>query len=289
MTAPRELSALQAWMRAVVSHPAGVDSGIRSDEARRWLAIEPSELDHIILPSSSMTSHQRLAVYAHAYWARLIDCLRQDFPMLCATLGQKAFDRLAAEYLHAYPSTSYTLARLADRFPQYLAETRPAKEPRDGPRDWADFVVELAEFERAISQVFDAEGGETVGFLSPADVVDIPSEQWHAARLACIPCLRLCAFHFPINDFYTAMRQGQNPPMHEPRKTFVALSRRNYIVRRHALTADAHQILSALVAGKTLGEALAGLTEASGLTPDTIRRWFEEWTAAGFFRAVAIG
>ena len=46
-----------------------------------------------VLPSQSQSASQRLAIYEHAYLARLQECLRESFPVLLATLGRETFDQ----------------------------------------------------------------------------------------------------------------------------------------------------------------------------------------------------
>lgn len=103
-------------------------------------------------------------MFTHGYWARLLDCLREDYPTSRSALGEEAFDAFAVGYLQTYPSESYTLGKLGARFPQYLEETSPQG---DGSDAWLIPLIELAEMERAVSDIFDAPGGETLGYLLP--------------------------------------------------------------------------------------------------------------------------
>ena len=66
--------------------------------------------------SSHQTSVERLEIYAGAYYARLLECLRAEYPIMAEAMGTELFDEFAVEYLQRYPSHSYTLNDLGGQF-----------------------------------------------------------------------------------------------------------------------------------------------------------------------------
>jgi hypothetical protein len=82
------------------------------------------ETAHFIAPSSKLTPHERLELYAQQYWWRLIDSLRDDFPKLESYLGEKDFSALLIRYLKKSPSDSYSLRNLGLRMPEFIAKDR---------------------------------------------------------------------------------------------------------------------------------------------------------------------
>ena len=114
------LPQIQRWMQSVITHPGGVEEGIRSETARRHLDLQPAELESIIRPSRALTSHQRLEIYVDAYYERLLECLREEYGCTRYALGDELFDALAFGYLQQHPSQSYTLNLLGASFPRYL-------------------------------------------------------------------------------------------------------------------------------------------------------------------------
>lgn len=287
------LARVQRWMQAVISHPGGIGSGVESDEARRHLAVLPDEIERVIAPSEQMSGEERLAIYARAYFARLLECMRSVFPCTLETLGEDAFDELALGYLERYPSRSYTLDRLGAEFARYLEETRPDLDERGRPTEtWPDFLIELAGLERAIGEVFDGPGSEGRPLLATDDLRAISADRWPQARLVTSPCLRLLALKFPLNDYFTAVRNGESPEIPEPADSYLALTRREYVVRRHALKRPQFELLGALAGGETIGTAIERAArvspEAIELLAADLERWFREWTAAGFFLRVEL-
>lgn len=286
-----QLSALQRWLQAVVSHPGGTLEGAQSDDAA---AMNLGSIDEVIAPSSKQSSTERVDVYAHGYWARLLDCLREDYPTLRSALGDEPFDAFAVSYLQTYPSESYTLGKLGARFPQYLEETSPQG---DGSDAWLVPLIELAEMERAVSDIFDAPGGETLGYLTPDDLAAIPPARRAALKLAPLPTFRLLRFRSEVNDYFTALRASKEPtevPLADLGETYLALSRRDFVVRRHPLSREQFELLTSLAAGKSLGDALIAIAEknqlehgrADGISPEQVARWFTDWSRAGFFQGL---
>ncbi len=120
-----DLDRIQRWMQSVLMHPGGVAEGVASAAAREHLEIGPEEIEQVVTPSRALTAMDRLSIYGNAYYARLLECMRDEFPVLAHALGEELFDAFAVGYLQKYPSRSYTLNDLATSFPRYLAETRP--------------------------------------------------------------------------------------------------------------------------------------------------------------------
>jgi hypothetical protein len=289
-----ELSRIQCWFQAVVTHPDGVTAGADSEEARRLINLPPGQLEKVITRSRALTAAERLAIYANAYHTRLIECLGDVFPMLKRTLGEEAFNGLAFGYLQDYPSRSYTLNELGRQFPRYLSETRPTGDPQGKlPSEWPSFLIDLARLEWAIYEVFDGPGVEGQKLLGSDEVLDVPAERWLGVRLQVVPCLQLLATSFPVNDYYTVARRANGEemiPIPAPAESFVVLTRRDYVVRRYSLSRVEFELISALQDGTTVGEAVeaAAAATSDGLEELSVnlRLWFRNWTAEGFFQAV---
>src|SRR5262245_12156156 len=217
MSEPRHtLDELQRWMQGVITHPGGVAAGIASDEARQQIALVPEQAERVVTRSQALTAIERLQIYHHAYFSRLLECLREEYSVLAAALGSELFDAFAVAYLEAHPSRSYTLGRLGAKFPEYLAETRPRDMAtvEDGPA-WPEFMIDLARLERVVNEVFDGPGAEGQPLLDGERLRSIPPERWPETRLVCVPCLRLLKLSHPVNEYFTAIRKGGKPAVPE--------------------------------------------------------------------------
>jgi hypothetical protein len=284
----RDLAQIQGWLQSVITNPSGVLDGIASDAARSHIDVVPAEVESVIERSSQQTSVERLQIYAGAYYARLLECLRAEYPIMAQAMGDELFDEFAVEYLQRHPPHSYTLNALGAKFAQFLAETRPTSTTEDN--SWLDFLVDLAKLEWCFSEVFDGPGAENQRVLGPDQVQAISAESWPETRLTPVPSLRILKLDFPVQIYYRAIRDGAEalPPEREP--TWLAISRRNFVVRHYVLTFPEAEILAAILAGDTIGDAIghcAMPTDLDAFAAD-LQRWFREWTAEGFFLTVEL-
>jgi hypothetical protein len=198
------------------------------------------------------------------------------------------------------------LNRLAESFPRFLAETRPGPAAAPSPA-WPDFLIDLATLELAIAEIFDGPGAEGEPLLAPAGLLALQAAGgFAAARLVPVPCLRLLHFRYPVNAFYSLAREAAAAesagtaasaasaglPLPDPAAEHVALSRTDFVVRRHTLSPFEAAILAALLAGAAVGDAIASAAAASdqadGDLEAQLEAAFRRWTAAGFFRAAAV-
>lgn len=132
---------------------------------------------------------QRLDVYRHAYWQRQLESLREDYPRLANVLDAD-FEQTAREYLQQHPSRSFSLRDLGRRFPDWLA-TRHQSTP----------IIELAEFERAMMDAFDA-GDARV--LTAEFLADIAVDDWPQLQMTPHPASRLLLLHSNAPTYWGA-------------------------------------------------------------------------------------
>ncbi len=286
------LGRIERWMQTVIMHPAGVQQGIASEDARRHLDITTDEIEKVITRSNALTAAERLAIYSRAYHGRLLECLRAEFPVLLHALGGELFDRFAFDYLEQYPSETYTLARLGEKFPRYLAETRPDRDAaQDSRESWPDFIIDLATLEREFSEVFDGPGVEGQSLDVESELMEaLRSAPWSEVRLVTVPCLRLLTFRYPVNAYFAAVRKKENPDLPERANTFLAVTRRNYNVFLYDLSQQQYELLSALIAGESVAQAIslaAKSTPSDGGTPAAnVHESLHNWATLNFFSAV---
>jgi hypothetical protein len=242
---------VQAWMLAVMTEPGGA----QSEAARERIDATPEE---VVRSTPGLGAGQRLELYRRGYTARLLETMRAHHPALRHALGDEVFDAFAVDYLAARPSRSYTLLDLGAGFADHLEATRP-----DGDESWPDFLIDLVRLERAFIEVYDGPGAESAELLQPGDVTA-------GARLLPVPCLRLLAARFPVADYLMAVRRREEPPLPAPRRTWLALSRRDYEVTITELDERGHALLAALIGGAPVGD-------------DDARRLPLDWAERGFF------
>lgn len=297
------LDVIQRWMQAVITHPMGVEAGVKSADAQAEIGVDAAHLERVIHPSSKLSSHDRIRVYADAYYGRLIDCLADEFAVLTQAMGEETFNEFAFEYLQNYPSRSYTLAALGSHFPDFLEQNRPDRDPsnpeQQPPVDWPDFMIGLARLEWTIAEVFDAPGVEGEPILSVDDLKNIPPTSWTDAKLEPVVCLRLLHAKYPVNAYFSAAKSaagrdgdGEGVSIPSPADEYVAIFRRDYIVRRFGLSLPQYELLRALQQGASVMQAIEAAGDATDMSDDefaaSLSHWFESWTAAGLIHRVVV-
>ena len=261
----------QRWMQAFILAEGEDEEALRAEAVQ---AEVPADVAlKMVLPSDTLTSLERVGIYRGMYLARLEEALASDYPAVKHFLNDDAFFDLVAKYVDQHPSRSYTLNRLGDHFPAFVATQV------DLPKH--EFVCELARLELALTEVFDA---EETSVLGAADIAAIPPEAWENARLKPIAALRLLAFHYPVSAYLGAVDEENPFPRIRPKDNWVLAYRSQYSLYRDNLARPAFELLSALTSGMPVGEAIGSV----GATQKKLFGWFREWMSAGLFRSVEI-
>ena len=273
MRAALDLRTLESWMQAVVMHPAGAEAGVRSREARALVAEAARELESVVLPSKSLSSAERLGIYAHMYYARLIEVMQGEYPATRQILGADAFAESCRRFVVKNPSRTRTLNSLSAKFPDFLARSLP-------PSGRHGLAVDVARIERAMEDVFDAPRSEP---MTAAEFAAIGPD----AKLRVNPALRFLKLRYPANAYMTAQRRGERPRIPRPRETHAIVFRRGYQVFRRDQEAEQVKLLQALVAGRPLAAAVRASIGSRAASADRVAerlgKWFEEWAGAQLF------
>jgi hypothetical protein len=263
---PRTLLEVQTWMlNAICGAHEHMPSAIVTDGPR-------------------LSAHDRLEIYRDGYFARLTECLRDDYPVLAATLGQARFDALCREYIANHPSCSPSLNAFGRHMAFACAETTALEAPM--------FCSELATLEWALIEVTHAP------LPVPLDLDAlrrVPPEAWNRARLIGSDALRVLSFKYPVNTHYQSYRaDGVLLPLPAAQPSATAVYRRGLVLWRLDLTPPMERVLRALLDGQPIALALAriGVDESDAVAVAEAERsvmvWFSDWISSGFFTRVVI-
>lgn len=259
------LAATQAWMQAVLIHPEGAEKGL--------------SVSQIVRGRGALSAAERLQIYAGMYPLRMNEALRSDYPALAELLGARGFERLANDYVSAHPSRSFTLARLGDRLPEFVAGWGSPR--RRG------LLADVARLELAATQVFDA---EVTAPIDPSALEAVPVVDWPRMKLVPSAAFRLVSVRPGAVDVLDAVLQGARLPKKAGRgRVEVAYFRKDFVVLRRTLGHFEGNLLASLSAGETLGAALerAARTFPGGFpSGEILSRRFGEWTRLGFFAGI---
>ena len=262
MTAP--LFQVEDWFARTITHPGTLDEVVTEFDAASYVSAGPRQ-----------SRLERIGVYHSAYRARLVECLADDYPAVAYALGHDAFVELAEAYIAAHPSRSPNLNAYGRSMPAFVEERGGAL---------SAFVHDLAVLEWTIVETIHA---------APTAAVDVESlsavrpERLGDLRLQPNSALRVLTLRYPVNRFFQAFREDRSPEIPEAEPTATAVYRRGWAVWRMDLNPVLRPLLEAILAGSTLGDALAGV--ASEIESENeIMTAFRDWVSAGFFTGFRI-
>lgn len=229
-----------------------------------------------------MDASARLDVYRSSYRARLVECLGDDYPVLRMMLGDERFETLAHEYIERCPSSSPNLNGFGRGLPAICR-----RDARGNLGPIADSAAELAALEWSVIEVLHAEASPP---LDVSALQALPPERWAAARFVASDAVRLHRFEHPVNAYYQAcLESGEAGEVPSRAPSAVVVYRSDVKLWRMDLTPTMERILSPLLAGEPIGEALASVeTEVTDpVRAEELGRsltvWFRDWAQAGIF------
>lgn len=272
MTPPDTLPDVQAWLVSVITHVGSVEAALATPEAAAY--VPPTAVAAVVRPGARLTAEEQVAVYHGMYLLRMAEALAVDYPALAALLGHRRFHAMVADYVAVHPSRSYTLNRLGDALPVYLAAR--ARRPSEHA------LADLARVEHAITLSFDAQAEPPIdtGALAGAAPGGFAS-----LRLRTQAGLHLVATRCDPGAALDAVHANERPRTPPRRHTYTVVFRNGDEVRRLTLSRHPFTVLSALAAGRPLAEAIAPVPARAS---SALGEWFETWVAAGFFTGVAL-
>lgn len=149
-----------------------------------------------IVSDANGVASERLSIYGDAYVLRLIEALSVDFPGVQALLGDTAFDAMCRAYVAAYPSEHPSIRWFGRAMEKFLRETSPYKEH--------EVLLEMAGFEWAKNQVFDAEDSPVVT-LDELGAID--PRFWGTMRFQFVPAREKLLLHNNVTLLWNAVQQ----------------------------------------------------------------------------------
>lgn len=238
MTGP-SLSQTQNWMKTVLTVRGSLQEKLQAATVRDGL-----QIDDMVQATDRMPMHRRLDIYAAGYVMRLVECLKSEYPILCAYMGDEFFETFAKAYIVAVPSKNWSLYYLGQGFAGFLEQTRPRGANAPDQAAFYAIPAQIARFERAKAEALLAEGPEDTHSPSPG-VVEY--------ELACLqgtltvrrpPCLRLLRLDYPILDLVDRVEQSGDSPLPQAQETLVAVSRVSFQLQVTELSPWQYSFLS---------------------------------------------
>ena len=226
LAAAKELAQLQrAFVDAIFCDHAPIPAAIRSS------------------PGSAHVS--RFGVYRNNVIAGLINAVAARYPVVRKLLWEDAFNRVARLYVTAEPPHSPVLLEYGEGFPQFLRSV--------GEGTSVYYLADVAELEAARTRAYHAADAtplsrDAFSALAPEHTPDL--------RVTLHPSMQLLKSRFPVVSIWEANQHANDNTIDvwQPECALIARPRLEVEVRR--LTPGAHEFLSALAEGCTVGAAI---------------------------------
>jgi hypothetical protein len=214
----------------------------------------------------------RIAVYHHAYRARLIEALRSNLPVLHRVLGDDGFAELALAYLADHPSRKPSIRWFGDSLHAWLNE-HPDALPHPA-------LADLVAMEWALGCSFDAADAAPLTF---ADLAAMPPDQWPDARFAPHPSVHLLALQWAVEPIWQTLTNDEEGATDEPEALQhpLLIWRQGLETRWRSLQPDEGDVLAACLAGDPF-TALCELAaahqgdSAPAWVAGALRRWVDD-------------
>jgi hypothetical protein len=266
-----DLKHLQALLYRLITAPEGVAEGLAAQRA-----LDPDTLDNLIEGDDRLSAAERLEIYANAYFYRILDCLKEDFPATLAVLGADNFHNLVTGYLIEYPPTEPSISYVGRYLYEFLCH-HPMRER------WP-FIADLTRLERTLVEVFHAGEAEA---LNAEAMRSIAPEHWPALAMRRHPALAIvdCEWHVDelLREIENAADEGaQSWNAAAPAHISVLVWRRDSRVRYRALEHTEHAALELARVGANFAaicEAVAagcGADDPVALINRLLARWLDE-------------
>lgn len=234
-------------------------------------------------------SARGLAVYRHAYRARLIAALRDNYPVLVQVMGDEDFDALASAYVQARPSAFASIRWYGDGLADYMATEAAPAHPA---------FIDVARMDWALRGVFDAseDSALTLDALQQLD-----TRVWPRLRLQPRASARCLPLAWAVEPAWAALaRHAQQReageaadepelPAPEPLDHQLLAWRPQLETRWRSLQPEEGALVAAVFEGADwtrLGEVAAaqwGEAEAAARLVGCLQQWVQE----GWLRALA--
>jgi hypothetical protein len=164
------------------------------------------KVERLVRGGRGLRASERINIYANAYFYRLLECLREEFPATLAVIGSNDFADLTRDYLLWRPPTEPSLFYAGRYLAECLCHHSLAQR-------WP-FIAELARLERATLETFHAPDAPT---LTDDAMCGIPPEQWPTTELRAHPAVEILGGEWRVSEVLRAVESGDEwgEPTHE--------------------------------------------------------------------------
>ncbi len=252
---------------------------IQGDFQQFLLDGDAAAIEAHVIGTSRVPVSTRLAIYGDGYRSRLIEALQANFPVLSDLLGEADFETLGTAYVRAHPSPFFSIRYYGNALAEFLA-TEPSYAS-------APVLAELARWEWAMTEVFDAADAAAIG---ADELASVRPEKWAELRFQWHPSIRCLRLEWNAPQIWKAVSEGAEPPEVAlcPQPVQWLLWRQELRTYFRSLQPSEAAVLEAARDGQPFGELCALLSEEFGeaQAPAKAAGFLREWVESGLLTAI---
>lgn len=163
-------------------------SNIQQD-FKSYLLSDNESIARLVAGENDAFVMQRLAIYADAYYIRLLEALENNFPTLRDFAGEALFEEFGQAYIAAYPSQNFSVRYFGHLLSIFLAETKPySAQP---------ILSDLARYEWVLGEVMDAADAP---LLTVEEVAAISQAEWPTLCFQLHPSVQLIDLRWNVPE-----------------------------------------------------------------------------------------
>ena len=188
-----DLKNLQTTIYRLIVAPGGVDEGLASE-----VGLPPGGLDGLLAGEGLLPARERLEIYANAYFYRLLDVFKEEFPATLAILGEVNFHNLVTGYLVDYPPKEPSIIHAGSHLPDFI-RAHPLGER------WR-YLGDLARLERTTLEIFHAPDATA---LDAATMRHLAPHEWPGMIMRAHPASRILDTNWRVDEILHAIETGE--------------------------------------------------------------------------------
>jgi len=167
-----------------------------------------SAIEAHIADTPPLTKEARLGIYRHAYVARLIEALRNYYPVLYQILGDEDFEALGAAFVRTHPSVHRSIRWYGQEVAAFLRVELPfAEQP---------ILAEIARFEWRLAESFDSADAVV---LDRAALASVEPAEWADLTFRFHPSVQRLTLEWNTVAVWKAISAEEAPPRPSARPT----------------------------------------------------------------------
>jgi hypothetical protein len=218
--------------------------GVHCELKKNWARLP-------IVGDKKLSAADRLDIYANMYFYRILDSLKEDYPMIHKIIGDSRFHNLVTDYLLKHPSTHFSMRDVGKQLARFLKKHASIK-------SWP-YLSDLAKLEWGLIEAFDAKNNE---ILTENDLTQLKPEDWGTLQLTLVDSAKMIHLDFEISPLLK-------------KKNTILVWRKNLEVCYRTLNPLEAKLLAGIKNQKTFAQLCESAKDPS-LVASYLKRWLND-------------